>query len=209
MKTVFVQSIGVDISNNKTFGDVNAIAEDSEFLILVKQERLYNVEYSLNYRITDDGYIQLIMYIDGKPSSIVAQLEIVGETLKKQLSLSLVGYMMGTSFFMGFPEYIGSPILTRPEFDSLVGVLMTIKEKNNAVSKGCKTKLIHSMENAGLHPTPDDWNTTKWHANCPGSGKRHMLLISTKTNDWEWKCDYCNRQGDYDDFIEWIEHISC
>ncbi len=205
MKTVTVRDYGVDMGNEQTFGDVLAIAHDSRYLITLRQPNLKQLEYSLNYRITDDGYIQLIMIVNGTPNRIVAQLHLKGTTLRRQLEFALIGYMVGTGFWWGFPEFISSPLFAKAGFDQLVSLLTTIRESNRAVTIKHKTPLVLFIEKSGLIPIPDYWTPHKWLANCPDQRVRHALGLSALTDRWE--CTICNRKGILQDFRNWMEEI--
>jgi hypothetical protein len=206
MKTVTVRDYGVDMGNEQTFGDVLAIAYDSRCLITLRQPKLKQPVYSLNYRITDDGYIQLIMIVNGTPTRIVAQLTLEGETLQRQLQFALIGYMIGTGFWWGFPEFIISPIFSKDGFDQLVSMLTTIRESNRAITIKKKTPLVLFIEKSGLIPIPDYWKQHKWLANCPDKRVRHALSLSTVTDHWE--CTICSRKGNLKDFRNWMKEIN-
>jgi hypothetical protein len=205
MKTVSVMKTGVDLSDDKIFGDVKAIAGETRFLIRVKQPDYYNIEYSLRYRKTDDGFIQLIMVIDEEPLGIVGQFPIDGETRRMQLGYAIMGYIYGISFWWGFPKYLSSPIVKESELDDLVRRMRAQRDANYAAAVANKPALIRLLEKESYRSVPDYWRAGTWFANCPGPGEPHTIHISTVANEWE--CTRCKRKGDGRAFTRWLKEI--
>lgn len=206
MRNVFVKDTGVDNSANKYYGDVLAIAADSQFMIRVEQIVMPDVEYSFNYRITDDGYIQMIMIMEEEPLTIIAQFKLEGKSLNEMLKAAMREYLRGSYFYNGYPKYLDSVFLLEQEYDDLVQELRDEQEENSKNAITNKTKLIQHMEKHGLDPRPYGWDSSSWHARCTGSRFSHRLMISTKSD--RWGCGYCDRKGYYDAFVKWLKELN-
>jgi len=201
MSTNLERKEGVDNSPLQIFGDPASIG-DSHFMIRLEHKIGRQIEYSLNYRILDDNFIQLILIVDEEPISIIAQFRLAGKSLKEELSRALEKFFRGLCFFEGFPEFRDSVFLTGTEYNGLIHDLECIRTANTIIALENKSRLIRYMDHLGMEPTPFGWDTSGWYAECFGSAIRHPLLVSAATDEWECTC--CNRHGDYEALEKWL-----
>jgi hypothetical protein len=128
MKTVFVPIEGVDATIHGIFGDPSQVVSESQFLIRLKLRVMSQLVYTLNYRETDDGYLQLIMIFEDEPLKIATQFHFEGVSLKEMVACSLIRFLGAHCWNLGYPRYLDSVAFSESEYDFYVRTLKADEE---------------------------------------------------------------------------------
>ena len=85
-------------------------------------------------------------------------------------------------------------VVTREDFDRVVGALKAELDANAARAKHSETQIIRTARDLGLHPRPNGKSKDRWHATCPKTN--HHLELNASRN--EFFCGWCKRKGGLD-----------
>lgn len=104
--------------------------------------------------------------------------------------------------FSGTPtKFLKSGIVTKDEFESILGKIKSAFEKNIKDAHKNETEIVKAAKELKLYTRPDGSNPGYWLATCPGTN--HSLLLNASLDEF-W-CGYCNRKGGIDELREFVK----
>ena len=91
-------------------------------------------------------------------------------------------------------RFLAEGVVTRQDFDRVVGALKAELDANAAKARNSETEIVKIARDLGLDPRPNGKSANRWHATCPKTN--HHLEINASRN--EFFCGWCKRKGGLD-----------
>jgi len=204
--TVKLNDRGAFKSSNNSFMKSMALHSVSVPFIRIEQLAGSDVGYTINYCLTDDHHLQLILNINEESVGIIVQIKLKDNDTKKNLILALKEYLWESCHLGCYPSYEESQFLTKSEYARIVKELENKLIATNFDNRSNGTELIQYMKKLGLGPELSEWNSSIWFANCPSPNGYHFLTVSSESDTFD--CGNCDRHGNLTDFRRWVEEIS-
>ena len=75
--------------------------------------------------------------------------------------------------------------------------IAVVKQRNAELASRNETEIVRVARELGLDPVPSGDGPTAWSARCPSQGRRYVLWLSSKSD--QFGCPYCQTKGGVDE----------
>jgi hypothetical protein len=101
---------------------------------------------------------------------------------------------------------VATAYISRPQLRLLIqrielhrAKVAVVKDRNAEIARQNETEIVKVARELGLDPIPSGDGPTTWSARCPRQGRRYVLWLSTKSD--QFGCPYCQVKGSVTELI--------